>query len=116
MSEPIYQGMMPQGQTPSPVNAMANLDEHVQELINAALNTAEAKHAAEISRMRTEFNEALANARQGVNHLIPEHAGGPATELAPTWSMFYQELARAGKLTVEHLAAAGLGSAVGAVM
>jgi hypothetical protein len=105
---PIYQGMTAgaQGQPvqpPIPLNPTSDIDAKVDALVAAKIADVEAKYSGRI----TQLEDALRNAA-GPGHNVPEHAGGPGLEQAPTWSQYFQELARAGKLTMEHLKQAGM--------
>ena len=94
--------------TPAPVNPQPtdapSLEAQVEALVAARLTDVEAKYADRVAKLEAQLE--AANAR-GPIHLIAEHAGGPGYDLADTWSMWHQELARKGELTPEILAAAG---------
>lgn len=69
----------------------ANSDE-VQRAINEALTRQQSQYEAHIAGIRAEM-DTLRGA--GVSEAtVPEHAGGPGTEIAETWSQYEQELSR----------------------
>lgn len=87
---------------PAPVNASAadDLDAKVEALVKAKLSEVEQKYASRI----TELESALSASRAVTTAArVPANAGGVGTDIAPTWGQYLQELANAGKLTVEHL-------------
>jgi hypothetical protein len=110
MGTPIYEGMggaPQQPPVPAPVNAdvQDDLDARVDAIVNARLSQAEAKYQKQIDALKDQLKNAKA---QVIPHLVPEHGGGPGYESLPSWGQWLQELSRDGKLTNEHLVAAGI--------
>jgi hypothetical protein len=121
MSEtPIYGGMsQPQsgpihppeatGSTavppPQPVNPQPMLANDVQAMVDAAVNKVESKYAARVKSLEDQL-EASRNPATGGP--VATHAAGPGDAVAPSWGLWHQELSRAGKLTDNVLAMAGI--------
>ena len=73
------------------------IDERVAQIESAAdarIKALEARYAAQLKAIR---------GNPPVDGAIPTHAAGPEHEVAQVWSLYHQELARAGKLTDAHL-------------
>lgn len=61
----------------------------VQAMIDEALTKSEEKHTEELDALRQSLTNTPSSA-------VPDHGGGVGTKIHDTWSMFEQELARAG--------------------
>lgn len=115
MTTPIYSAMGGQetpgpgpGVTnPEPLNPVAPgaIEAQVEALVAAQLSSIEAKYAARVKALEDQLE--AAQARLPVN-FVPEHAGGPGYEIVGSWGLMHQEMARAGTLTPEILAASGM--------
>lgn len=73
------------------------IDERVAQIESAAdarIKALEARYAAQLKAIR---------GNPPVDGAVPTHAAGPEHEVAQVWSLYHQELARAGKLTEAHL-------------
>jgi hypothetical protein len=64
--------------------------EQVQALIDQTVARSEAKYEAQISQLQTDLASAQAAHAALITTKVPEHAGGPGTEIAETWSMAEQ--------------------------
>lgn len=96
---------------PPPVNADTEFDARVKAVLAASLADMERKHAEEMAALRAETNQQIAAARAsaaGPGHLVPEHAGGPGTNIVASWGQWLQDLSVKGELTTAHLIAAGI--------
>jgi hypothetical protein len=96
---------------PAPVNADTDFDTRVKAVLAASLADMEKKHAGEMAALRAETNQQIAAARAsalGPGHLVPEHAGGPGTNIVSSWGQWLQDLSTKGELTTAHLIAAGI--------
>lgn len=83
---------------PEPLNHEHMMSpEQVQAMIDSAIARANAEHAAEMSKLKTDLADAQARAASLITSVVPEHAGGSSTEIAPTWSMAEQEKSWADK-------------------
>jgi hypothetical protein len=93
---------------PEPLNPNVDMSAaSVQAQIDAAISAVEAKYEARVKQLEDQLAAQNQPAR-----VTAEHTGGPGYDVAPTWSLWHQELARAGKLTEEALHMVGLGSKV----
>ncbi len=69
--------------------------ESVQAMIDEQLASMRAEHAQEIAGIQVQLDEARKAAAGAPVTFVPEHAGGPGTEIAETWSAWEQSLAHA---------------------
>lgn len=67
----------------------ADIQRQVEAAVEAALSARDEQHKAEMDSLRAAL------VGPGVVTFVPEHAGGPGTEIKPTWSLAEQEAARA---------------------
>lgn len=89
---------------PQPTNVQPDLDAQIEAMVNARLSQVEAKYEERIAQLQKD----LTAAQRPIETNIPEHGGGPGLESAPTWGQWLQEASRAGTLTEEMLAHAGI--------
>ncbi len=70
----------------------------IEAMIAEQIAKRDAEHKAQINALQSRLDEALkANVRRGEPQThVPRHAGGIGTDIADTWSLFEQELARSG--------------------
>src|SRR5258708_38967644 len=64
-------------------------------MIDEKLASVRAEHAQEIAGIQVQLDEARKAAAGAPVTFVPEHAGGPGTEIAETWSAWEQSLAHA---------------------
>src|SRR5260221_10365029 len=76
-------------------NQGALTPESVQAMIDEQLASVRAEHAQEIAGIQVQLDEARKAAAGAPVTFVPEHAGGPGTEIAETWSAWEQSLAYA---------------------
>jgi len=82
----------------------------VQKMIDAQLDKVRSDHEAQIAELSAKSDQLQAQldaARASAVPItsVPEHSGGPGTEIAPTWSQYEQEKSRAAKERGEDVAA-----------
>lgn len=75
-----------------------DIEAAVKQMVATQLETERARHDEEMAKLKAELESAksevvIAKGAAPMT-LVPEHAGGPGTEVAPTWSLAEQEAMR----------------------
>lgn len=92
---------------PQPVNAQDDLQTQIERIVAARMGELEGV-VATLKKRAEEAESALRAARfpVGAGTTIAQHGAGPDMDNLQTWGQYYQDLARAGLLTAEHIATA----------
>ena len=79
----------------------------VQALIDQQLQALQSRHEEEIQSLREEMDAKVSAAAQSavaqlVQTFVPDHAGGPGTTIAETWSQYEQAQQHAAREAASH--------------
>lgn len=77
-----------------------NTDPQIAQILQELqeLRAENERKTQELSDMQQQL---LASQAGQIATTVPEHAGGPGTNVAPTWSQWEQELSRTGQLETQ---------------